>query len=128
MGDDNKSFYLRLVLGVGCIVVGVAAGQIIDQRLMLVAMFPAVALLSGVIASLTAPRGPKTKQPPPLSAAEKELLAAVWNSGELDPASAAETTSLPEADADRVLSELARKGYLKTVETGGERVYTRAAG
>lgn len=124
----DRWLYVRLVLGVACIAAGVTAGQTIDQRLMLVAMFPAVALLSGVIARLTAPRPPKTPQPeePPLSAAERSLLAAVWNSGELTPPEAAEKASLTEEEAASILSGLAERGYLSVKERDETAVYDRA--
>lgn len=128
MGGKGGALYVRLVLGVMCITAGIAAGQMVDQRLMLVAMFPAAALLSGVVASLTAPRPPRTKQPPPLSAAERELLAAVWNAGRLGSAGASEKTSLSEVEAASSLAELARKGYLRGREVEGETVYERATG
>ena len=95
---------------------------------MLLAMFPAVALLSGVIARLTSPRAPKISPPPQLSTAERELLAAVWNAGELGPAGAPEKTSLSEAEAASTLAELARKGYLRKRAMDGETLYERAAG
>lgn len=125
----NGWFYVRLVLGVGCIAAGVVVGQTIDQRLMLVAMFPAVALLSGVIARLTAPRPPKTEdteQPPPLSATERSLLAAVWNAGELRASEAAEKVSLSEEEAADTLSSLAERGYLSVREIDGAAVYGRS--
>lgn len=130
MGGEKRGFYARLALGVGCIVAGIVAGQLVDQRLMLVAMFPAVALLSGVIATLTAPRAPRpeSEEAPRLSADEREILAAVWNAGTLEPAGAAEKTSLSEAEAASVLSDLARKGFLETREDDGATVYVRAAG
>lgn len=126
MGGKDRRFYARLVLGVGCVAAGVALGQAIDQRLTLVAMFPAVALLSGVIAELTAPRPPKVEPAPELSPDDRELLAAVWNHGGLTPARAAEKTSLPEPEAARRLSELAGRGYLLSEDRGDSPVYNRA--
>lgn len=124
MGGRDRRFYVRLVLGVGCVAAGVALGQTIDQRLTLVAMFPAVALLSGVIAELTAPRPRKTPTIE-LSAADRELLAAVWNDGDLSPARAAEGTSLSEEEAARRLSELAGQGYLRAEKSGETHIYSR---
>jgi hypothetical protein len=125
--EEKTGFYVRLVLGVACIAAGVIAGQLVDQRLMLVAMFPAVALLSGVIASLTAPRPSKITdaEQPTLSAAERELMAAVWNAGELRPPEAAAKTSLSEEEAADSLADLAEKGYLKARDTGDGLAYGR---
>ncbi|WP_047866201.1 hypothetical protein [Rubrobacter aplysinae] len=134
MDSKNRFPYLRLVLGVACIAAGIVAGQLVDQRLMLIAMFPAVALLSGVIVSLTAPRAPKTPetpgtgQPPSFSSAERELMAAVWNAGGLRPAEAAEKTSLSEEEASELLAGMAEKGYLRVRSGENGPVYERAAG
>lgn len=129
MDGKNGTLYARLVLGVGCLAAGIALGQIVDQRLMLVAMFPAVALFSGVIARLTAPSPPRIDhQPPALSVAERELLAAIWNARELGPSEAAQRTSLSESEAMETLSGLADRGYLSAREANGATVYGRAAG
>lgn len=127
MSRESRALWLRAALGAGCVAAGVVAGQMVDQRLMLVAMFPAVALLSGVISRLTAPRAPKTEDTePPLSTDERYLLAAVWNSGGLRVSEASEETSLSEAEAARILSDLAGRGYLDVRESGGTEVYERA--
>lgn len=132
LDGKNGTLYARLALGVGCLAAGIALGQMVDQRLMLVAMFPAVALLSGVIARLTAPHPPKMPetehQPPALSAAEREILAAIWNAGELGLSEAAGRTSLSEPEATETLSGLAGRGYLSARETNGATVYGRAVG
>lgn len=126
MGGRDRRFYIRLAGGVACIAAGVALGQTIDQRLTLLAMFPAVALLSGVIAELTSPRKPKTAPATELSSADREIIAAVWNNGALSAAQAAQKTSLSEEDAAAVLSDLASRGYLKTDESGDGPLYSRA--
>ncbi len=126
MGGRDKRFYIRLAGGVACIAAGVALGQTIDQRLTLLAMFPAVALLSGVIAELTSPRKPRAAPAPELSPADREIIAAVWNNGSLSADQAARKTSLSEEDAASVLSDLARRGYLKADESGDGPLYSRA--
>ena len=50
---------------------------------------------------------------------ERELLDALGHKGELTPASAAMETSLTVSEADRMLSELARNGYLEVRADGG---------
>ena len=125
-GGRDRRFYIRLAGGVACIAAGVALGQTIDQRLTLLAMFPAVALLSGVIAELTSPRKPETAPAPELSSADREIMAAVWNSGSLSAQQAAQKTSLSEADADATLSDLASRGYLKADESADGPLYSRA--
>jgi hypothetical protein len=120
--------YVRLALGLACVAAGIVAGQAVDQRLMLVAMFPAVALLSGVISHLTAPRPPIAEpQTTPLSAIERELLAVVWNTGDIDAPEAARRTSLTEPEAAETLSGLADRGYLEAKEADGVAVYGRAS-
>lgn len=128
MGGKDRVFYIRLAGGVACIAAGVALGQAIDQRLTLLAMFPAVALLSGVIAELTAPRKPKTAPAPELSSADREILAAVWNNGGLNAEHAARSTSLSREDASAVLSDLAARGYLKADDGESAPTYSRATG
>lgn len=128
MDAKHRFPYVRLVLGIACVAAGIIAGQAVDQRLMLVAMFPAVALLSGVISHLTAPRPPKSgPQTPPLSAAERELLAAVWNAGDIDASEAAQRTSLTEPEAAEKLSGMTDRGYLEAKEADGVTVYGRAS-
>lgn len=95
---------------------------------MLVAKFPAATLLSGAIARLAAPRAPKTGQPPPLSGAEREMLAVVGNGGGLGLSEATERTSLSEVEAANVISALMEKGYLSVREAEGTTIYERAAG
>jgi hypothetical protein len=125
---EHRIPYVRLALGLACVAAGIIAGQAVDQRLMLVAMFPAVALLSGVISHLTAPRPPKAEpQTPPLSATERQLLAAVWNTGDIGASEAARQTSLTEPEAAETLSGLANRGYLGAKETEGVPVYGRAS-
>lgn len=126
MSGRDKRFYIRFAGGVACIAAGVALGQTMDQRLTLLAMFPAVALLSGVIAELTSPRKPETTPAPELSSADREIMAAVWNSGSLSAQQAAQKTSLSEADADATLSDLASRGYLKADESADGPLYSRA--
>jgi hypothetical protein len=95
---------------------------------MLLAMFPAVALLSGVISHLTAPRPPKAEtQTPQLSATERQLLAAVWNNGDIDAPEAARRTPLTEPEAAQTLTGLANGGYLEAKEADGVTVYGRAS-
>lgn len=117
MGGKDKRFYIRLAGGVACLAAGVALGQAVDQRLTLLAMFPAVALLSGVIAELTAPRKPRASPTPGLSSADREIMAAVWNNGSLNADQAAQRTSLSEEAAAAALSDLALRGYLKAEES-----------
>lgn len=118
---------MRLTLGIACVAAGITAGQLIDQRLMLVAMFPAVALLSGVISHFTAPRPPKAEpRTPALSTIERSVLAAVWNARELDAPEAARRTSLTEPEAAETLASLEERGYLVSRETSSATVYERA--
>lgn len=126
MGGRNRRFYIRLAGGVACVAAGVALGQTIDQRLTLLAMFPAVALLSGVIAELTSPRKPGTTSAAKLSSADREIMAAVWNSGSLSARQAAQKTSLTEQEAAESLASLVRRGYLQAGQSGDVLLYSRA--
>lgn len=54
---------------------------------------------------------------------EKELLGALERRGEITPARAAMETSLTVAEADRVLSDFARKGYVAARVSGGSLIY-----
>lgn len=54
---------------------------------------------------------------------EKELLAALEQHGEITPARAAIETSLTASEADRILVELASKGYLDVKIEGGKMSY-----
>lgn len=54
---------------------------------------------------------------------EKELLRAMERDGELTPARAALKTSLTVAEADRLLSELAARGYPEVRARGGRLLY-----
>ena len=55
---------------------------------------------------------------------EKELLTAMERRGELTPVRAALETSLSASEADRILSELASKGYLDVRVDGTKISYT----
>ena len=55
---------------------------------------------------------------------EKELLEALERRGELAPAQAAIDTSLTASEADRMLCELASKGYLEVRVDAGRITYT----
>lgn len=54
---------------------------------------------------------------------EKELLGALERRGEISPARAAMETSLTVAEADRMLSDFARKGYVTARVSGGNLSY-----
>ena len=55
--------------------------------------------------------------------AERQLLEAIDRHGEITPARAALETSLTVAEADRMLSDLAKGGYLEVRVEGGKLVY-----
>ena len=55
--------------------------------------------------------------------AERQLLEAIDRHGEITPARAALETSLTVAEADRMLSDLAKGGYLEVRVEGGKLLY-----
>lgn len=79
------------------------------------AIFPAFGVFARGVAGLVETR----PEPLPANTKEKELLGALHRRGELTPAQAAMETSLTVADADRMLEELAAKGYLEVRVRGG---------
>ena len=85
--------------------------------------FPAFGTLASEIAGLAS--GPSQKQLGRDSAgkAERELLGALRDHGELTPARAAIETSLSVSEADEKLKELAEGGYLEVRVRGGGLFY-----
>ena len=55
--------------------------------------------------------------------AERQLLEAIDRHGEITPARAALETTLTVAEADRMLSELAKGGHLEVRVEGGKLLY-----
>jgi hypothetical protein len=84
-------------------------------------IFPAFGLLVRGIAGLSEGR---TGLPSGASGAERELLEALREHGELTPAQAAMETSLSVAEADRMLKELAEGGHLDVRVRGGGLFYS----
>lgn len=66
---------------------------------------------------------PREAEIPSEDRKEKELLGTLERRGELSPARAAMETSLTVAEADRMLSEFARKGYVAASVSGGSLIY-----
>jgi hypothetical protein len=79
--------------------------------------FPALGLLTSGIGALGEGR------PVRVSEEERELLEAIWESGEISAATAAARTSLTVAEADRRLRELAENGHIEVRARGGAIFY-----
>jgi hypothetical protein len=79
--------------------------------------FPALGLLTSGVSGLDVERPART------SGAERELLEALRDGGEVSAASVAARTSLSVAEADRRLKELAENGHIEVRARGGAVLY-----
>lgn len=99
-------------------------------------LLPAIALVSlwaalpalwlsvrGVAGLFGAGSRPREAESPSEDRKEKELLGALERRGEISPARSAMETSLTVAEADRMLSDFARKGYVAASVSGGSLIY-----
>jgi hypothetical protein len=97
----------------------------------------AVRLLRQGIVELQGPGTARSQLPPPSESAavlaepgknekyaERQLLEAIERHGEITPVKAALETTLTVAEADRLLSDLAKKGHVEVRVEGGTLVYS----
>ncbi|MDP8939488.1 MAG: hypothetical protein M3N10_04195 [Actinomycetota bacterium] len=85
--------------------------------------FPAFGLLARGLAELYSEPSGKQKVYESARSKERELLEALRDHGELSPAQVAMETSLSVAEADRMLEELSKSGYLEVRARDGGLFY-----
>lgn len=119
----GRPFFFMLVAGLVLLSVAGSAFHFFPLLLFLLVPFVLVPALRDVASGIGGIVAERAHRPAESGRREKELLEALARYGELSPARAAMETSLSVAEADRLLSALAKDGHIEVRAREGRLAY-----